>query len=93
MTYMKTITRLTLIAAVVAVGANAQAAGGKTKHLKEKEWHFSGPLGKYDQEALQRGFQVYEAVCSNCHALDYTYFRNLGQKGGPFYLDLSLIHI
>lgn len=87
MNLMKTITRLFAIAIVTLAGANALAAGGKAKELKEKDWHFAGPLGKYDQEALQRGFQVYETLCSNCHALDYVYFRNLGQKGGPFYLD------
>jgi len=62
------------------------AAGGKAKHNKEVDWHFSGVTGKYDQDALQRGFQVYRQVCAACHSLDLVSFRNLGQKSGPYYL-------
>ncbi|MEO1250972.1 MAG: cytochrome c1 [Pseudomonadota bacterium] len=74
------------LAALPAFGT-AHAAGGDVKEYKTKDWHFSGPFGTYDQDALQRGYQVYETVCSNCHGLDYLSFRNLGQKGGPFHLD------
>jgi ubiquinol-cytochrome c reductase cytochrome c1 subunit len=48
-------------------------------------WSFEGPFGKFDKEQLQRGYKVYREVCSACHAMDLMYFRNLGQKGGPFY--------
>lgn len=72
-------------AAFMAPGA-ALAAGGKA-HNKHEHWHFSGVFGAYDKDALQRGYQVYETVCSNCHALSQLSFRNLGQKGGPFYLE------
>lgn len=72
------------VAALAATGVNA--AGGKTAELKHNHWHFSGPFGTYDKDALQRGYQVYEEVCSNCHGLAQLSFRNLGQKGGPFYL-------
>ncbi len=77
---------LSLIASFAAVGA-ANAAGGEAKAVKHNHWHFAGPFGTYDKDALQRGFQVYEAVCSSCHGLELLSFRNLGQKGGPFYLD------
>lgn len=79
----------TLIAAVLIAGAAAPAfaAGGSEKHPEHQHWHFSGIFGKYDANALQRGYQVYETVCSNCHSLDLVAFRNLGQKGGPFHLD------
>jgi len=53
--------------------------------LQEGAWTFQGPLGKYDQAQLQRGYKVYREVCSACHSMDLMYFRNLGQKGGPFY--------
>jgi ubiquinol-cytochrome c reductase cytochrome c1 subunit len=49
------------------------------------KWSFSGPFGKYDQAQLQRGFKVYREVCSNCHSMSLVAFRNLGDKGGPFY--------
>src|SRR3546814_7898062 len=29
-----------------------------------------GPFGKYDNQQLQRGFQVYKEVCAACHSID-----------------------
>ncbi len=49
------------------------------------KWSFSGPLGKYDRGALQRGLKVYKEVCSACHGLSYVSFRNLAEAGGPGY--------
>jgi ubiquinol-cytochrome c reductase cytochrome c1 subunit len=48
-----------------------------------QEWSFYGPFGRYDQAQLQRGFQVYREVCSNCHSLELVAFRNLADPGGP----------
>jgi ubiquinol-cytochrome c reductase cytochrome c1 subunit len=48
-------------------------------------WSFEGPFGKFDQEQVQRGYKVYREVCSACHSMEQMSFRNLGQKGGPFY--------
>jgi len=48
-----------------------------------QEWSFYGPFGRYDQAQLQRGFQVYHEVCSNCHSLELVAFRNLADPGGP----------
>lgn len=48
-------------------------------------WSFEGPFGKFDKEQVQRGYKVYREVCSACHSMNLMYFRNLGQKGGPFY--------
>lgn len=75
------------VAAALAGLASAEAASGKAEHPHKVDWHFSGPFGTFDQNALQRGYQVYEQVCSNCHSLELVSFRNLGQKGGPFYLE------
>ena len=57
------------------------------EHLDEPEggWSFEGPLGNFDQNSLQRGYKVYREVCSSCHSMKSMTFRNLGQKGGPFY--------
>jgi ubiquinol-cytochrome c reductase cytochrome b/c1 subunit len=49
------------------------------------KWSFSGPVGKYDRGALQRGLKVYKEVCSACHGLSYVAFRNLAEPGGPGY--------
>jgi ubiquinol-cytochrome c reductase cytochrome c1 subunit len=40
-----------------------------------------GPLGKYDRQQVQRGFQVYSEVCSACHSLKLVAFRNLQELG------------
>ncbi len=70
--------------AVLAAAPAAQAAGGALppKHV---EFSFEGPFGKFDQAQLQRGYKVYREVCSACHSMNLMYFRNLGQKGGPFF--------
>src|ERR1700758_1321227 len=48
-----------------------------------QHWSFSGPFGTYDTAQLQRGFQVYREVCSNCHSIKLLSFRNLADAGGP----------
>jgi ubiquinol-cytochrome c reductase cytochrome c1 subunit len=49
--------------------------------LKEVSFSFEGPMGKYDEQQLQRGFQVYKEVCSACHSLKYVAFRDLEEIG------------
>ena len=56
--------------------ANAQHV-----ELKKQEWAFDGPLGKFDLQSIQRGFQVYKEVCSACHSVHRLAFRNLQQIG------------
>jgi len=60
------------------------------ENFKEPEappggFSFEGPFGTFEPGALQRGYKVYREVCANCHSMKLMYFRNLGQKGGPFY--------
>ncbi|MDZ7587930.1 MAG: cytochrome c1 [Parasphingorhabdus sp.] len=52
-------------------------------HLKPKPVSFAsdGPLGKFDRQQLQRGFQVFKEVCSACHSLRLVAFRNLEDIG------------
>ena len=69
-----------------AVASGLPAAAETTAMpLKEAHWSFEGPLGRFDQEQLQRGYKVYHDVCSACHAMSLMSYRNLGQPGGPFY--------
>ena len=49
------------------------------------EWSFAGPFGKYEPQQLQRGFQVYREVCSQCHSLKMVAFRNLASETGPHF--------
>ncbi|MEL6361523.1 MAG: cytochrome c1 [Pseudomonadota bacterium] len=76
-----------LVSAFAVVSGAALAAGGGDAVLKHEHWHFTGPFGSFDKEAVQRGYQVYRTVCAGCHSMDQLAFRNLGQKGGPFYLE------
>lgn len=77
---MKKIAAAALCAASVATAAPALAGGGGV-HLPQLDWSFSGPFGTFDKAARQRGFQVYKEVCSACHAMDHTYYRNLTEIG------------
>lgn len=70
-----------LVALALAPGA-ALAAGGAGK-VTDIAFSFEGPFGTYDKHQLQRGFQVFQAVCSGCHGLKYLAFRDLGRADGP----------
>ena len=52
---------------------------------RDIHWSFEGPFGKFDKAQVQRGYKVYREVCSACHSMNLMYYRNLAQKGGPFY--------
>ena len=51
------------------------------KHPEELHLSSNGPLGKFDNAQLQRGFLVYEKVCASCHSLNLVSFRDLQQLG------------
>lgn len=70
------------LAGFVGFAAPAQAAGDQKKPDRQS-WSFAGAFGHYDRAQIQRGFQVYRAVCQACHSLNRLSFRNLMEKGGP----------
>ncbi|WP_107496427.1 cytochrome c1 [Thalassobius sp. I31.1] len=76
-----------LISAALTLGltSGAMAAGGGEQAITDYEFSFEGPFGTFDRDQLQRGLQVYTEVCSACHGLQYLYFRNLADEGGPAY--------
>ena len=45
--------------------------------LPKQDWSFSGPFGSYDKASAQRGFQIYKEVCSACHSMKLSYYREL----------------
>jgi ubiquinol-cytochrome c reductase cytochrome c1 subunit len=51
------------------------------KHPKEVAFTTDGPLGRFDRQQLQRGFQVYSEVCAACHSLSLVAFRDLKALG------------
>ena len=79
---MKNFLRISfLISIFLGIQLNSTAAE-KVEYLKT-DWSFKGPFGKFDRAALQRGYQVYQEVCSSCHSMKYLSYRNLVEEGGP----------
>jgi ubiquinol-cytochrome c reductase cytochrome c1 subunit len=75
-----------LLAALVLVAAPvaAQEDGGHSSPVIEKQpWSFAGVFGTFDENQLQRGFQVFREVCASCHGARLMAFRNLYEHGGP----------
>jgi ubiquinol-cytochrome c reductase cytochrome c1 subunit len=73
-----------------AAGGEPPAAETATPHYpiehpRHVSWSFSGPFGKFDPQQLQRGFQIYKEVCSNCHSLKFVAFRTLASESGPHF--------
>jgi cytochrome c1 len=66
-----------------AAEEKAAAAPAEQPNPPLQSWSFSGPFGKYDRAQLQRGYQVYREVCSNCHSMRLVAFRDLAAPGGP----------
>ena len=55
----------------------------KNINFIETNWSFHGLFGTFDRASLQRGYQVYQEVCSGCHSVQHLSYRNLSEKGGP----------
>lgn len=59
------------------------AAGGGDQHIEDFSFSFEGPFGRFDQNQLQRGLQIFTEVCAACHGLQYVPIRTLSDEGGP----------
>ena len=72
---------------VTAISNSAYSEEKKIEFIKN-DWSFEGIFGTFDRSSLQRGYQVYQEVCSGCHSIQHLSYRNLSEKGGPeFSLD------
>ncbi len=73
------------LAAIVAAGLFSGAASAEVTeaHIEDVDFSFEGPFGKFDQNQLQRGLQVYTEICSACHGLQFVPIRSIGDEGGP----------
>jgi ubiquinol-cytochrome c reductase cytochrome c1 subunit len=71
--------KLVLLAAgIAALSLGAVAAQAQEEPTPPKvKWSFDGPFGTFDRAAAQRGFQVYEEVCSRCHSLNLLHYGDL----------------
>ncbi|MEL6476567.1 MAG: cytochrome c1 [Pseudomonadota bacterium] len=67
----------------LALAPGAALAAGGSGYVEDHAFSFEGPFGSYDRFQLQRGFQVYQEVCSGCHGLKHVAFRELGSETGP----------
>lgn len=79
-----------LVSAVSFISGFGVWIGSETQETVELKYHehahdhhftFDGPFGHFDQQQLQRGYQVYKEVCSTCHGLDHVAYRNLAEIG------------
>ena len=68
-------------AAFLAFATPALAEDEAPPPLPHPGWSFGGIFGTYDRAALQRGFQVYSEVCSNCHSMNLLHYRDLAALG------------
>ncbi|MBO9399261.1 cytochrome c1 [Shimia sp. R9_3] len=76
--------KLSIIAfAALSLSAGGAMAAGGAGHIHDVDFSFEGPFGKFDQNQLQRGLQVYTEVCSACHGMRYVPLRTLADEGGP----------
>jgi len=85
------------LALVAALGASlligpaiAQQSQEAPPSLPKQAWPFEGVFGAYDRAAAQRGFQVYNEVCANCHSLRLLAYGDLGSAGPGGGLGFSL---
>jgi len=77
--------RLAVFALAVVSTPFVAYAAGEAIHIDRQKWNFAGFSGRFDQNQLQRGFQVYKDACAQCHGISRVYFRNLVQPGGPVF--------
>ena len=57
------------------------AAEEFSRHAKHLDLPSDGLFGKFEEQQLQRGFQVYKEVCAACHGLSLVSFRDLEALG------------
>lgn len=80
-------------AALMALAFAAPVAAAESHSVPEiakQNWSFGGVFGKYDENQLQRGFQVFREVCSSCHGAHLLAFRNLSEEGGPSFSEAQV---
>ena len=76
--------KLALTAAtVLTLSTGAVHAAGEAGHIEDFDFSFEGLSGKFDQNQLQRGLQIYTEVCAACHGLKFVPIRTLSDEGGP----------
>src|SRR4051812_13909294 len=70
-----------LLWGVIAYVGSPPAPAVAHEEPRSISYSFDGPLGRFDRQQLQRGFQVFKEVCSACHGLNQVAFHNLRDLG------------
>jgi ubiquinol-cytochrome c reductase cytochrome c1 subunit len=74
--------RVLILAFVAALALPPTACvSAAAEDLPQQHWSFGGPFGTIDKAAAQRGFLIYQQVCSACHSMKQMYYRNLAGIG------------
>jgi ubiquinol-cytochrome c reductase cytochrome c1 subunit len=77
---MRKLLTATVVVALAGLSGIAQASEGG-EALPEVPWSWSSIFGTFDRAQLQRGFQVYNDICSGCHAMKQLSYRQLADIG------------
>ena len=77
----KMLVEVALVFFILFFGTNFSYAAGNFEKPAKQKWSFEGLFGTFDQKALQRGFQVYDEICSGCHSARLLAYRNLKDIG------------
>lgn len=72
---------LAAAAVLLLAGVGAAQAEESLPPFPKTTWSFSGPFGTFDRASAQRGFQIYNEVCSSCHSMKLMSYRNLAGIG------------
>ncbi len=86
---MRNIFSALALSVILAIPMPAMAAPSGVPAELQK-WSFAGIFGTYDTNQLQRGFQVFQEVCSTCHGANLIAFRNLTEAGGPEFAESQI---
>jgi ubiquinol-cytochrome c reductase cytochrome c1 subunit len=70
-----------ILTPLLAAGLLLAPAAHAENTLTPLHFQSQGPLGSLDIAAAQRGFLVYQSVCSGCHSLNALHYRDLEALG------------
>jgi len=79
------VAKIFLIIFIIGFNNSSYSSEERAEFIKNN-WSFDGVFGTFDRASLQRGYQVYQEVCSGCHSIQHLSYRNLSEKGGPEFL-------
>ena len=78
---MRRLAAAAALGTVLLAGAAYAAGEEDLPPFLKTHWSFAGPFGTFDRASAQRGFQVWNEVCSSCHSMKLMSYRNLAGIG------------